>query len=114
MATPNSGVVEPRNAAFAAVVVLTAYTKPIEARSSVRLPAIIRRPPVNAAIMWTGRWRTAAVSSTTTMIPTDRQIRYWKASEWSARRAVIAPKLQIAPADSPRIEPHAVTSRERR
>ena len=46
--TPNSGVVDPRKAALAADVVLTAYTNPIDASSRATLAAIIRRPDVNA------------------------------------------------------------------
>ena len=36
--------------------------------------------------------------STTTMMPMDRQIKYWNASDPSARRLAIAPKLHTMPA----------------
>ena len=95
--TATSGVIEVRNAALAGVVVLTAYTKAIDA-SSRHLEASTssgrsgtprgdRRPAARAR----------ATNSITTMIATDRQMRYWKASASSAIRAVTAPKLHTTP-----------------
>ena len=43
------------------------------------------------------RWN-AAMISTTTMMPTDRQIMYWNASAPAALRLAIAPKLHTTPA----------------
>ena len=58
----------------------------------------MRRPDVKARNVLCGRPVHSAHASTTAMIPSDRQIRYWKASDWSATRASTVPKLQMAPA----------------
>ena len=95
--TATSGVREPRNAALAAVVVSTAYTKAMEARNRPRLALTIHRPLRHARIVGNACRLKADKISITTMMPTERQIRYWNASTSSDRRFRTAPKLQTMP-----------------
>ncbi len=102
-ATVINGVSEPRKAAFGGGGGVDRVDERCDAMSSPRLATIIQSEPqaVTAIGRYGGQRRCpcAAGDSTsmTTMMPTERQMRYWNASTSSDRRFSTAPKLQMMP-----------------